>query len=601
MRPGDTVDVSACPGIQVERDGLLDVNLRSLTVRGRVTLNGGALPDSDRSRGSIEFVERRGAGRTTVALGTSGPAQYEVILAPGRYYVRYVAERTQCQVAAGKLPCVGGPLVRDMALGAAGLLDLDLATAQVQGSVTVNGAPVPQGYRASGGLLFRRKDGDDYDTSGAGGLSDFRVVLLRGSYDVELVAPRTCTSASPLPCVSGKLKAGLDLSRDGGLTLDIPTARVSGAFALNGAPISAGALGLGAASFELAGGGAVATDAGNPGAGLGPFQLTVLRGTYDVWFRSRNSDCGGGVPCIDGRLKRAVAIAGDGRLDLDVPAISVEGTATIAGQAINEALEDGSLLFRNGDGGSVRTRDTGMRKLGAYRLTLLPGAYTLAYAAGPGCDAAARGPCVGGVLRGDLSLMTSGALNVDIPVLPVSGKALLRGAPVPTAALAEGHLVVQRRGEGGDASGVATADLRPFSLRLLPGEYDVRYEHLRPSCAADALVPCGGGVLLSGLRIVSAGTLDVNVPVVRVSGQVTLNQSPLPSLSVARGGLRFLPAGAAAGAGARTPGFGTAGPVSYSVALLPGRYVVAHEVDVARCARDTGALPCVGQIATGCN
>jgi hypothetical protein len=583
-----------CPGVQLGSDGTLDVNLRSIHVSGAVTQNGAVLPDSTSSRGSIVFVDKHTLSQASADLGTSGAGHYDLILAPGKYDVRFAANQSLCNRPTNLLPCVDGLLESAVALSASGALDLDLPTVLVQGSVTVNGAAIPATYQPSGGLSFHLQNGGAFSTVGGAGLASYRVVLLKGSYEVDLAAPQNCASGNPLPCISGPLKTGLSLTSDGQLNLDIPTAKVSGNVQVNGQPVASAHSGLGAVLFQLTGGGVAATDDTNPAGGLLPYQLTLLRGTYDVKYAPRNNDCTAGVPCIGGSLNKGVSLQSDGTLDVNIPAITVQGNVTINGQPVVDASESGSLLFRNADQGSVLTASTGPKKLSQYKLALLPSSYVVEYASqSAGCNnPAAKGPCVSGPLKSSMSLMSSGSLDVDIPSITVGGRISVKGSAVPAPALSQGHLVFQLSSGGN----VATPDLNTYSLRLLPGNYAVSYGYLNRTCQMNAGVPCSSGVLKPNQSLSTSGTLDVDIPLVAVSGRVTLDGMPMPTITATRGQLEFV----LGQSGVLTPNFGSSGAVSYSVSLLPGTYEILHVSDFSTCSPSTGSLPCIGQAVAGC-
>lgn len=583
--------VSDCPGVSLKLDGVLDVNLRSLNVSGAVTRNGTTLPDAPAARGSILFVDKRTRTTATYDLGTTGAGRYSLILAPGTYDVLFVPNPSLCQNMANLLPCSGGKLKSDFLLSTTGNLDLDLQTVVVQGRVTVNGAAIPAASVSSGSLAFQSTDQAAAVTSAAGsntGLGTYRLVLLKGSYDVRLQAPATCTLANPVPCSSGTIKSGASLVADGTLDLDIPAVQINGTARVNGQPVASTDYKYGTLLFQLRGGGLTSTEVTNPGSGLAPYNLKLLSGTYDVLYEPRNNDCTPGVPCIAGALKKGHVLQSSGTLDLDIPLITVQGNTTINAQPVIAANETGSLEFRNPDGGVV------LRKLGTYRATLLPGSYQISYAAAMGCTAQSKAPCIGGPLKKDLALQTSGALDLDIPTIDVNGRITVNGSAASGAAAGRGRLVFELSA----GAKLSTPDLNPYTLRLLPGSYQVGYAFAGPSCQPGEMVPCSSGVLKPNLSLSQSGTLDVEIPVIRISGRVTLDDMPLPTIPGTRGQLQFI---STPGSSAfLTPNFGSSGPVSYAVTLLPGAYVIAHQSDFTQCTTAAGNTPCIGQIVAGC-
>ena len=92
-------------------DGVLDVDIRAVTVSGTATLNGQPLPTTTTDRGSLRFTRAAGGGGATYSFGTSGAGTYRVRLLQGTYNVDYVANPGLCASAAAEappLPCTGG-------------------------------------------------------------------------------------------------------------------------------------------------------------------------------------------------------------------------------------------------------------------------------------------------------------------------------------------------------------------------------------------------------------------------------------------------------------------------------------------------------------
>lgn len=589
--------LSDCPGVPLSQNGTLDVNLRSLKISGMVTLNGAALPSATASRGSILFQDKRTRTAATYDLGLAGAGSYALVLAPGQYDILFVANPSLCKSPTNTLPCSGGTLKGAMQLSAAGVLDLDLRSVVVQGRVTVNGAAIPAANQASGAIAFKGSGQTPVSTDATGsstGLASYRLVLLQGSYEVDLQAPPSCTVGSPLPCVSGPLKAVTPFTADGTLDLDIPAVQVSGTIQVNGQAVASTDYKYGTVTFQLSGGGLASTDVTNVGNGLAPYQLKLLGGAYDVAYEPRNNDCTAGVPCIAGSLKKGAALQSSGTLDLNIPMITAQGNVTINAQPVVAANETGSLEFRNADGGAVLTATTGPRKLGAYKVTLLPSTYQVSYLpqSATCLSPVAKGPCVGGPIKKGLLLQTTGTLDLDIPSISVSGRVTVNGSAVAGAGTSRGRLVFQLS----DGAGISTPDLNAYTLRLLPGGYQVSYAFAGPTCLATETIPCASGVLKPSQSLTTTGTLDIDIPLVQANGSVTLDGLPMPAITATRGQLQFILGGSAF----VTPNFGSSGVVNYSVALLPGTYEIAHLSDFTVCSASTGSVPCVGQIVAGC-
>ncbi len=589
-----------CPGIAIRQDSALDVNVRSIHVVGNVTVNKAQLPDVAAGRGSLLFREKNTGTSASASLGTSGTAQYDVELAPGQYDVLYVpgTDLTQCASAANKLPCISGPIATAVTLSNTGALDLDLPAIVVQGSVTVNGAAVPSSYQQAGGLVFQSATGDTVSTADVGtGLRNYRLTVLPGLYQVGFSPRQGCGGGNPLPCISGTLKTGIKLLANSSQNVDIPTLTLQGTVSINGQPVDPGNAGLGAVIFRLSSGDTVSTGDIMPGSGLSSYQVTLLPGVYDVLYDPLNSDCTvTGIPCIGGTLNKGVVLQSSRSLDINVPVVTIQGNVTIDGQPVTSGGGiDGSLVFQNLDSSTVLTAYTGPHELSHYNLTLLSGVYRVDYSPlGSTCSnpGGSRGPCVGGPIKTGLSLSTSTSMDFDIPTLVVSGQITVKGSPVNAQELARGYLQFQVA-DGGIGT---TSDLSPFSIRLLAGVYSISYAFAGSSCQPNESIPCSGGVILQQ-PIGKSTSLTIDIPMVRVQGKVTLNGMPMPDISQSRGQLDFM----LGTADTFTADFGSTGPVTYSVSLLPAAYKVIHATSFTTCSAGTGEVPCVNQVLEGCN
>jgi hypothetical protein len=291
-------------------------------------------------------------------------------------------------------------------------------------------------------------------------------------------------------------------------------------------------------------------------------------------------------------------IENSGVLDLDLRAVHIAGRVTLAGGVLpDEDGNRGKLVFEDAMQGARATVDLGSAGPSTYALTLPPGRYDVAFvgnAALCGGTTTPQVPCGGGTLRSALDLRSDGVLDIDIPVARVSGKVTLKGAPFPDEASERGLL--QFKGQGGalavskafGASGAVS-----YSLTLLPGKYDVAFAGNPMLCQGmqPSHVPCNAGIVARGVEI-GSGVLDVDVGAVRVTGRVTATGAELADELQNRGQLSFSMHGETP---VPTRAFGTTGPVSYSVTLLPGVYDVGFVGNSMLCGGDTAShVPCNG-------
>ena len=108
-------------GVMLSSDGVLDLDVRSVHVRGALTLAGAPLPDATAARGALVFAPE-GGGAASVAVPRAGAFNYDVVLSPGTYRVAWQGNAALCATAVSPVPCNGATLRAGVSLSADGAL-----------------------------------------------------------------------------------------------------------------------------------------------------------------------------------------------------------------------------------------------------------------------------------------------------------------------------------------------------------------------------------------------------------------------------------------------------------------------------------------------
>lgn len=606
----------ACAGFPLMTSGALDVDLAAVDVSGQVTVGGAALPPT--GRGSIELVAIEGGARHLLSLAGSGPFTYAVTLPPGVYDVVYVSDGCP---ASGVMPCGGGTIMRDVALEASGSLDIDIPVVSIQGAVTVNGATMPAATSGRGSLAFASLELPIGTASGAAvsegfassGPATYAVRLVPGRYQVLYQGNNAlCVSdAAAVPCNGGVVMAEVALTTSGSLDVDVPTVTVRGDVTVNGAPMPNESSERGALVIAHAGddSGAGLVTKGFGSDGPASYAVSLVAGTYDVTFVGNSALCLGPpslVPCNAAKVATGVDLTASGSLDVDVPAVTVHGDVTVNGAPMaSEESSRGALNFAPVgalEGQGVRTRELGTSGRAQYSLRLVKGRYVVMFEGnGSLCiTGVPEVPCNAGVVVNDANLAASGALDVDLPAVTVQGAVTVNGAAMPTESFDRGALSFARGAHVWLTPSFATSAPATYAARLLAGSYTVGFAGNPGLCAEGATqVPCNSAALLER-DLVTSGSLDVDVPAIRVSGNVTLRGGPLLDGAGDRGALFF--ASPAREAEVLTAPFAAAGPALYEVTLVPGSFVVGHRGNPGLCDGATApGIPCADQVLLGCD
>lgn len=579
----------ACRGVSLVSDGVLDLNVRAVRVRGSLRVNGSPLPPGATDRGSLTFTAR-GAGVATARVAMSGEAAYDLLVAPGTYDIRYVPPTgSTCGRADDPMPCVGAVVRPSAALTADGVLDLDLDAITVRGTVTLNGAAMPDAATERGAIRLEREGGGEARVSlGARGGATWTARILRGNYSLAWSpSPAACAANVGTPCNPGPLRAGVALTADGALDLDVRAVRVRGAVTLNGAALPAAAARGSGVTFTRPDGAATVTlgDAGDA-----RYDVRLLAGTYDVgWSGAAECRRDAAAPCGGATLRAGVALQSDGALDLDVRAVRVRGNVTLNGAAPDASSPRRTLAFTPQSGAAARLAIGGGAPFD-YAVLIVPGTYGVALdGEAPSCGAGGPGrlPCNAATLREGLALASDGVLDLDVRAVRVRGAATVNGAPITPWAGA----FTFRLGGGSTALVQPAAGDARYDVALSPGAYAIGWSG-RGRCTRDDALPCTPGPVREGVMLTADGALDLDLRAVRVRGAVTLNGAPMPD-GVARGAVGF---GASPAAADAIADLAASGDATYGATVLPRAYHMLHQGPTTHCA----SVPCMVQVVRGC-
>ena len=595
--------------------GERDFDVRAVTLTGNITLNGAALPNETFGRGTLLFRGRDGTGTVGASLGQTGTPTFTARLPPGTYDVEFQPNPQICAASTSSpLPCTGGRVREAFKLSEDTTWNADLHAIELSGAVTLAGGVLPDQSQARGAIGFREEHGGSpfsvsLRTTGAG---SYRARVLAGKYDLLYIGSGCMDAkvAPAFPCNSGALRSAVTLQADAVANLDIPVAKLSGTVRLNGGAFPQDENGL-RVGFARAGAPPDETYAETyVSAATGTtYAVTLLPGSYDAWVQNEEARCWQGapaLPCIGGRIASAFMATGTKSLDLDVRAVSITGATTVRGEPWSIAHGDrGWLLFTNDSGQSVRFNDYASFSATTYRVRAVPGTYSISYQHNPTrCAAPAFPsdvPCSSGALESDLLITKDTVVDVDVPVVAITGKVTVNGSEMPDAAFQRGALNFARPGQPFPA--IPTTERFPltgavrYATALLPGVYDIALLAEPLFCTespANPLLPCVGGVFRKTVHLDSDTAVDLDIPAVTVTGTVSLAGQVMPEAPWERGALEFTRA-AREGGGSVRLSLGESGEAAYSVTLVPGTYAASHAVTENHCGDPLTTIPCAAQ------
>jgi hypothetical protein len=598
---------SACRGTELPADGRVDIDLRTVRLRGRVTLNGGALPEQRLDRGALVFIETTTGMWSWVNLGTNAAPMFDVAFPPGEYDVHYWPGRS-CGEEGSQMPCTSGLLRRGLSITADTTADFDVRMVRLQGTVTLDGRAMPETATERATLRFENESGGfGYFSLPGSGPTTFNFLVMPGVYSVRWRAnQRECMEPgrASLPCNNGVVQRDIAVNRDTTLALDVRAVRVRGGVTLNGAAI--GPEDRVWLQFALDGEDPIGTGIVDH-LGVVGFNLALLPGSYTVMWPGSEWLCGEEtptrVPCNPGVLMREVDLSRDTVLNVDVPTARLRGRVTLNGAPLPEGSGSPALVFeREG----ARTRPLFIRGSGAaatYDVTLFPGTYSVVWRGEfAACNepGGAALPCNTGVVQRGVEVRGDTTRDVDVRAARLRTNVTFNGVPAGDLEL-RGQIQFLHEGDDTPAWPQRNPmDGSQYQLMVLPGTYRVLWKPADDRCNGDpnSLEPCNEGVVQSGIRVGSDTTVSVDVSSVRVHGSVTANGAPLPDAVRERASIVF----AQREGGFVRRSLTAMGGVDFEVPLLRGSYVTLFDPRSPACKVGDAsfAVPCGPQLVRGC-
>jgi hypothetical protein len=171
---------------------VLDIDVASAIVTGAVRING-----APAAAGNSGIVSLRSADGDRVTIANTASASYTARVVPGTYDVYYTRTatptNTMTEAPANHAALLQAGIV--VAPGAANVLDVDIPSATVTGTITVNGASAGTGD--TGWLLLRSAAGD-FATFASTNAESYVARLVPGTYDVYFSNAGSVGDSTPM-------------------------------------------------------------------------------------------------------------------------------------------------------------------------------------------------------------------------------------------------------------------------------------------------------------------------------------------------------------------------------------------------------------------
>ncbi len=447
-------------------------------------------------------------------------------------------------------------------------VELDIPRVEVTATFLLNGETFPASFYEHGLIALRDPaTGDEIElgsTTDSG--TESPVAVLPGNYEVHY---RRLNGGSYVPANRSASLRTITIPDSGSfdLEVDVPAVEVAGTITINGAAPPSGfaenaALVLrdprSGDEFELA-------DTRDQ-----EYRMMIIPGTYDLHYRERT-----GVNVVpinaDVRIAAVEIYADEGdeqELDIDVPVTSLSGSFRIDGATPPMgSIENGRILLRDELTGDEF--ELGQTSEGDYAAPVVPGDYAVVYRRMLGGNVV---PANRAAVLETLTLAPGDqTLDVDIATTVLTGVITIDGSPPPADPGDDGLVVLRNLATGDEAVLGNTAD-GTYSRRVILGDYELYYRQETSSGG----VPVNTNARLDSVNITGGESLDVDIPMVTLSAEVTVSGEAPPD-SAYDDGLLYL----------RNPDtgdsvlLGNTRMATLSRPVVPGTYELHYVVEAA--------------------
>jgi hypothetical protein len=251
-----------------------------------------------------------------------------------------------------------------------------------------------------------------------------------------------------------------------------------------------------------------------------------MTGNYDIFWELETS--GDTVPFNNrARIGSNVSVA-TGQLDIDMSSHQVSGSFTLNGGAFPGTIQNtGQIVFRDQITGTENV--LALTADGGYDHRVVKGIYDIVYQHLQGAQVPQN---KNALLSEGLIVKSAVVVDVNVPSRLFAAPVYHNGVLFPASQQQSANMLV-RNLDSGDLAFIGKTSLQNLSALLIPGTYDVYYSHLsgdeipRNTMARilEGLVVEAPGPVLQG----GGGGIQLDVTSVQITGQMLLNDAPMPA------------------------------------------------------------------------
>jgi hypothetical protein len=481
------------------------------------------------------------------------------------------------------VPCTLEPILQDA------VINRDLRVVTVSGTLTLNGAPLPDDSAGlSRGTIYfvDQVSGDGPEQRiGSTGAASFSIKVFPGIYTVQFRAPGTSIPWEPLPGAGLQVLAvRISIDADQQLNFDLRVSRLEGTLTLAGAPIpdSPGLRSRGILSFVEENSGST-TNFDLRSTGAVAYSVLLFSGTYRVRLTTPlDAALQGLPPSAATDLANGLVLNSDRTFSADLRPITVTGEVTMNGQQVPDStatFSRGGVMFTDRKSSQGSAAEFGPTGRATYSVKLFPGTYDIDLFANLTNPPTGLPNGLSTRLDSNVSLVANRAFTHNVRPVTVTGMLTLGGASLPDSPgiASRGSVTFTDLVSNVGTNTTPSTDLgstgpATYSMRIFSGRYRIVFS-TAPANGLQGLPANTGVEVTPSLLIDADSAITHDLHVVTVGGTLTMDGGAIPDSPgiASRGNIRF--ANRTTGHGGFT--FPSTGPASYSVKLFAGVYDVS--------------------------
>lgn len=415
----------------------------------------------------------------------------------------------------------------------AGAADVSIVAVPLSLRVLVDHAPAPRTDYEDGLLWLRDPLRGDAVYLGNSHDDILSAAALPGTYDLVWQAQ----SGGTIVPVNAAAVLGRVQVRDGGLQIpeddadalslegdvlqvDIPTLEVSGALTIGDGAVSPSQYDNGRVYLlDPVSGDEIPLGETKDGS----YSVRIVPGVYEVHYASKVSN--GAAPVNADAFIGAIDLTGEGAVDrpIDIGVTTVTGDFLLDGvPAPASVYERGRIALRDVTTGAEI--ELGQTSDGSFSIPVVPGTYEVVY----GHLAGQLVPRNAAARLQPLLVPAGGtfAHDVDVPTTLLSGALTVGGLPAPADPANRGELRL-RSVDGDDQVVLGSTGEGSYSVRVVDGSYEVFYA--QQTSTGDVPANTNARIGKDTYTLPTDAIGDIDVPVVTLSGVVTLDGAPPPT------------------------------------------------------------------------